>query len=161
VIDNPGSDQPRSSLAYLASRWQAVRSGTLATVEKFADAELDFRPFPSSRTVREIMLHLAQEERGELGLGITQTLTEFPSAYDPAEYPTVEAIKALFDAVHATTIDYLATLRDDDLRRVVETPWGASYPLIELLDHIVDHEIHHRAELSLILGMLGRTGYDA
>jgi uncharacterized damage-inducible protein DinB len=30
-----------------------------------------------------------------------------------------------------------------------------------MLWHVVEHEIHHRGELSLILGLLGREGLDA
>lgn len=39
--------------------------------------------------------------------------------------------------------------------------WGPASHLIEMLGHIVEHEIHHRGELSLVLGMLGRPGLDA
>jgi len=30
-----------------------------------------------------------------------------------------------------------------------------------MLMHTLEHEIHHRGELSLILGLLGRKGLDA
>jgi uncharacterized damage-inducible protein DinB len=52
-------------------------------------------------------------------------------------------------------------LHEDDLRRVITTPWGVTYRLIEMLGHLIEHEIHHRAELSLIAGILGRAGLDA
>jgi uncharacterized damage-inducible protein DinB len=58
-------------------------------------------------------------------------------------------------------MDYLATRREDQLDQVIQTPWGATYRLAEMIDHLIDHEIHHRAELSLILGILGRKGFDA
>lgn len=107
------------------------------------------------------MLHIAQEENGEFNYGITQTLTEFPPDYDPQEYPTLAAIQALLASIHTQTLAYLKTLADADLSRVIVTPWGPSYPLIEMLGHLLEHEIHHRAELSLILGMLGREGLNA
>ena len=52
-------------------------------------------------------------------------------------------------------------LVEDDLGRLIETPWGKRYRLVEMLGHLVEHEIHHRAELSLMLGMLGHKGFDA
>jgi uncharacterized damage-inducible protein DinB len=146
---------------HILAHWHSVRAGLLETIDKFSDGDLDFRPFESSWTVRQLMLHIAQEERGELGYGIVQSLTEFPSEYPPAEYPTIEAIKARVAAVHATSVDYLATRREDQLAEIIQTPWGATYRLAEMIDHLIDHEIHHRAELSLILGMLGRPGLDA
>jgi uncharacterized damage-inducible protein DinB len=30
-----------------------------------------------------------------------------------------------------------------------------------MISHLLEHEIHHRSELSLILGMLGTDGLDA
>ena len=30
-----------------------------------------------------------------------------------------------------------------------------------MIEHMIDHEIHHRGELSLILGLLGREGLNA
>jgi uncharacterized damage-inducible protein DinB len=146
---------------YLVRRWNNVRAGLLATIDKFRDEELDFKPFAAAYSVRQLILHIAQEEHGEFGYGIVQTLDEFPPEYHAPDYATLESIKALLQSVHAPSIDYLASLADADLQRVVTTPWGATYRLIEMFDHIIEHEIHHRAELSLMLGMLGREGLNA
>ena len=148
-------------VAYIVAQWERVRSGLLETIDKFGDAELDFKPFPAAWSVRQLMLHIAQEERGEFQYGIAQSLDAFPPEHDPQKYPTVATIKALLEAVHVPTVAYLRGLDDADLSRVIDTPWGARYPLYDMLAHLIEHEIHHRAELSLILGMLGRAGFDA
>ncbi len=149
------------NIEYVIAHWNKVRAGLLATIDKFRDDELDFKPFAAAYSVRQLMLHIAQEERGEFGYGIIQTLDEFPAEYHVPDYTTLESIKALLETVHASTIDYLASLADGDLQRVITTPWGATYRLIEIIDHLIEHEIHHRAELSLMLGMLGREGLNA
>ena len=149
------------NIEYVIMRWKTVRSGLLATIDKFRDEELDFRPFAASWSSRQIMLHIAQEEHGEFAYGIVQTLSDFPPEYNAPDYATIELIKSLLESVHAQTLDYLTTLADADLSRVISTPWGATYRQIEMIDHIIEHEIHHRAELSLILGLLGREGLDA
>src|SRR5438128_2380415 len=115
-------------LAYLRSHWTNVRAGLIETVGKFHDDELDFRPYAAAWSVRELMLHIAQEEHGEMGYGIRQSLSAFPEAYAPEAYASVAAIQALLLAVHAQSEDYLQGLRDDDLARMIETPWGARYP---------------------------------
>lgn len=148
-------------LQYLISHWEAVRAGLVDMTDKFREEELDFKPFATSWSVRQIMLHIAQEENGEFNYGITQTLQQFPSEYAIQEYPTRASIESLMAAVHSVSIEYLKTLDESDLGKVIHTPWGASYRLIEMIDHLIDHEVHHRAELSLILGMLGREGLDA
>lgn len=146
---------------YLLSRWKAVRAGLIETIDKFHEDELDFKPFSTARPVRHIMLHIAHEEHGEFAHGIAQTLDAFPAEYNLQEYPTKESIKTRLESVHTATLDYLRALEDADLNRVIHTPWGATYRLLEMIDHIIEHEVHHRGELSLILGMLGREGFDA
>lgn len=149
------------SIDYLIARWQAVRTQLLATIAKFTEADLNFRPYPAAWTVRQLMLHLAQEEHGEFNYGLTQTLPDFPPEYYPDAYPDLGSIEALLSRVHAPNIEYLLSLADADLERVIQTPWGATFRLVEMVDHLIEHEIHHRAELSLILGMLGREGLNA
>jgi uncharacterized damage-inducible protein DinB len=148
-------------VTYIVAHWERVRAGLLETIDKFDDDELEFKPFAAAWSVRQLILHIAQEERGEFQYGIAQTLDAFPPEYHPQEYPTIATIQALLEAVHAPTIAYLQSLDDADLSRVIDTPWGARYPLYDMLGHLIEHEIHHRAELSLLLGMLGRTGFDA
>ncbi len=149
------------TLSYLTSHWDAVRSALLDTIDRFREDELDFKPFSDSRTVRQLMLHIAHEENIEFNYGIAQTLSELPSEYDPQNYPNKAAIKSLLGFIHAPAVEYMSRLRDDDLKKVITVPWGADQTLIEMLGHLIEHEIHHRAELSLILGMLGRKGLDA
>jgi uncharacterized damage-inducible protein DinB len=150
-----------TQLSNLLNRWSNVRARLVETVEKFADDELDFQPFPTSWTVRLLMLHIAHEENGEFNYGITQTLSDFPPEYDPLQYPNRAALQALMQTVHAGSLAYLAGRTDTDLEQVIRTPWGMEARLIELVEHLVEHEIHHRAELSLILGILGKQGLNA
>jgi uncharacterized damage-inducible protein DinB len=147
--------------AYLLARWESVRAGLLATIAKIGDDDLSFTPYPGAWSVQRLLLHIEQEERGEFGYGIARTLAEFPPDYPMEQYPTVAAITALMAEVHAETTRYLRALSAEDLERTVITPWGARSQLIELFDHMIEHEVHHRGELSLILGMLGREGLDA
>jgi uncharacterized damage-inducible protein DinB len=48
-----------------------------------------------------------------------------------------------------------------ELGRRIELPWGGHTSLGWVVWHVLEHEIHHRGELSLILGLLGREGLDA
>ena len=145
----------------LLSHWKGVRDGLFATMDKFNDADLEYVPIPGGWSVRELMLHIAHEEAVEMLWGLTRDLAEFPPAYPVENYATVSAIKELLTEVHASTERYLRSLRDNDLERVVEAGWGKEYRLVLMVLHVLEHEIHHRGELSLILGLLGRKGLDA
>lgn len=148
-------------ITHLISAWQRIREGLYEVLDKFNQQDLDFEPFPGSYTVKEIFLHIAQEEYGEVQYGLTRKLDSFPPAYDPGEYPTVASLQEILGKVHDQTLSYLDGLGDGDLAREIEAGWGGTYPLVDLLGHILEHEIHHRGELSLILGLLGKKGLDA
>ena len=111
-----------TAIQNLIDRWANVRARLLETVDKFGDHELDFRPFPTSWSVRSLMLHIAHEENGEFNYGLTQTLPEYPAEYDPARYPNRAALKALLAEVHEPNRSYLAALTDSDLERAIHTP---------------------------------------
>lgn len=145
----------------LLSKWAEVRAGLLATIDKFSDSELSHRPAPQGYSVAETMLHIANEEDGEVRFGLTRELSAFPAPFDLARYPEKPSIIDALSGVHARTVAYIEGLSDKDLAAEVETPWGATARRIELLWHVLEHEIHHRGELSLMLGLLGREGLDA
>ena len=141
--------------------WKQVRKGLIDTIEKFSGEDLNYIAYKNGYSVRQIILHIAQEEYGEIQYGITREIDEFPPLYVEHSYPTIEPIKALLAGVHKETIGYLESLVDEDLEIEIEAQWGETYPLIDMIWHVMEHEIHHRGELSLILGLLGREGLDA
>jgi uncharacterized damage-inducible protein DinB len=149
------------NINYLLKYWENVRAGLVATIDKFDQAELDFKPLAGGWSVRQLILHIAQEENGEFNYGIRQVIKEFPSEYNPELFPTLEAIKSLLTSVHIQTIEYLQRLKAEGLKKEILTPWGKTYQQIEMIGHLIEHEIHHRGELSLILGLLGKQGLDA
>ena len=151
----------REMIDSLMNFWDRVRNGLLTTLDLLMDEEFDIVTYPDGRTARQIALHIAQEELGEFAYGITRTLEDFPPDYSLAEYPDHEAIKRLLAEVHDPVRDYFAEATDADLLKTIRTPWGAELSLLEMLLHILEHEIHHRGELSLALGLLGRQGLDA
>lgn len=149
------------TLELLISNWERIRSKLLETTDCFQEQDLSFSPVEGLWTVRELLLHIAHEEMGEVRYGIIQDLEEWPPEYRPGEYETIEAVKGLLSDVHAQTLVYLATLTHDDLERTVTAPWNEDYLLGDMLGHVIEHEVHHRGELSLILGLIGREAPDA
>ena len=145
----------------LIARWQGVRAGLLITIETFSEQELDYVALPNGYSVAQLILHIAHEEEGEIRYGLTRELSEWPPEFTPAQYPSPRALIALLTEVHQRTESYLRTLHDADLEREVVTPWDKRYTLSEMFWHVLEHEIHHRGELSLILGLLGHEGLNA
>ncbi len=144
----------------LLSNWHRIRSKLIETIDCFQDVDLSYSPGEGLWTVQELMIHIAHEEKGEVGFGIMGQYQEWPPEYTSSDCETIEAIKVLLTEVHAHTLDYLNTLADADLGRTITTPWNEEYLLGDMIGHVMEHEVHHRGELSLILGLLGRNAPD-
>lgn len=142
------------------SHWKQVREDLLSTIDKFKEDELSFVPFESSMPVGQIMLHIGEAEEGWFRTFVAKELEEWPD-FDLEDYPTPEAIKAQLTVIHSRTEKYLESLNTDDLEQSIDHPRrDYRLPLGWIIWHVLEHEIHHRGELSLILGMLGRAGLD-
>ena len=78
---------------------------------------------------------------------------------DPADFPTVETLMQAWSRVEAHTREFLATLHDEDLARNVEYAFDPAQPLStplgELMHHAVNHGVHHRGQVALLLRVLG------
>jgi uncharacterized damage-inducible protein DinB len=141
--------------------WDQIREGTIETINKFTDQDLAFNAFEGGYSVGEIIHHIAQEEFGEIQYGLTYKLDNFPSHFGDEDYKTIDSLQELLSNTHDETLDYLRSLTDSELKDEFEAQWGERKPLVDFVIHVIEHEIHHRGELSLILGLLGREGFDA
>jgi uncharacterized damage-inducible protein DinB len=144
----------------LFSHWTRVQKGLLSTIDSINKDELEITPEGISRTVGRTMLHIADAEDGWFRYAVTKELDEWPTHYTLENYPNIAAIKRVLSEVHTRTEHYLDSLVESDLDRIIETPWEEDIPLGWIIWHVLEHEIHHRGELSLILGLLGREGLD-
>jgi uncharacterized damage-inducible protein DinB len=141
------------------SHWDQVRADLIATIDMFNEDELMFVPFEGSWPVGKIMLHIADCENYWLHFVVRHEI-EVWSYYDLVNHPTKIAVKGVLEAVRKKTIPFLANLEVGDLNLEYKTPEGQSYTLRWIIWHVLEHEIHHRGELSLALGLLGRQGLD-
>ena len=144
----------------LFAHWQQIRVGLYTTIDQFSEVELGFQPFECGWTVGQIMLHIADAEDGWLRFVLTRELDVWPDYYTLTNYSDRLSIKQALEQVHARTVNYLSTLQEIDLSRTIMAPWGDEFQIVWVLWHVLEHEIHHRGELSLILGILGRNGLD-
>ena len=83
---------------------------------------------------------------------------------NPDNYPTVASLKAVAEQVHGHVREFLATLKDQDLDRIVEYTMDPatkrSMPIGEMLHHAAIHSVHHRGQAGLLLRMIGVKPLD-
>jgi len=142
------------------SHWDQVRGSLLVMIDRFNQEDLTFSPFKDSWSVGQIMLHIADCEDNWLHGVVRQEVKPW-IFYGLADYPSREAIREMLERAHNRTIAFLDSLEEDDLDKVYKISDGESYTLRWIIWHVLEHEIHHRGELSLALGLLGREGWGA
>ncbi len=79
----------------------------------------------------------------------------------PDDFPTVAAVRTQWLAVESHVRTFLDGLAPDDVHRPVTFALGGgpaqAHPLGALMRHGALHSIHHRAQASLLLRLLGRS----
>ncbi|MBS1253465.1 MAG: hypothetical protein MAG451_02514 [Anaerolineales bacterium] len=88
-------------------------------------------------------------------------LKELPDArqfhHDPADFPTRESARALWDSTAQDVTDYVGSLDDEDLER---QPRGMQGPVWHVLAHLVNHGTDHRAQILSALHDFGAPTFD-
>ena len=140
--------------------WQSVRRGLLDALDEFSDEELYFRPAEGLWSLGEVALHIADAEEGWFDYVVLRRLPEWPQNSSLQAYPSMTGVQKRLDEVHTRTLDFLKPLSPADLDRAIQAPWGSEFPLHFVLWHVLEHEIHHRGEIFLMLGILGRPAPD-
>jgi len=69
---------------------------------------------------------------------------------------TMEAVVAYHDGLHAESVTIFGALTSDDLTRRCTTPGVVEITVWKWLRAMVEHEAHHRGQIHLMLGLIGR-----
>jgi uncharacterized damage-inducible protein DinB len=139
--------------------WKSVRSGLFEALDKLTDDQLAFTPGEGLWSLGKVACHIAEAEEGWFRYVVTRELADWPE-FDPVDYPTVESVKKLLASVHDRTLHYLSTVDAKDLDRMIAAPWGPEFSLRWVVWHVLEHEIHHRGEIFLMLGLMGMEAPD-
>jgi hypothetical protein len=71
---------------------------------------------------------------------------------------TAELLAGYQNAVHASTVDYLRTLADDDYRRVVDERWSPPVTLAVRLVSVLGDTTQHAGQAAYVRGLIDRRG---
>ena len=146
---------------FFLKRWPAVRENLLLTLETFEDSDLTFVPVKGGWNVGRIMLHISSAANFWLHSGILSTLNVYQKGQATMKnYPTLNAIRDYLMTEHSRTLHLLEEFNPRDWQKDYRYPDNAFYKPSWIFWHVLEHEIHHRRELSLVLGLLGQEGLD-
>jgi uncharacterized damage-inducible protein DinB len=131
--------------------WERVRNRLLKGVENLTPEQLDWKPSGAIYSIADLLRHIADAESFWIEKVI---LNRDCREVTKEAFPNLQAILKELERAHQETINFLSehTLED----------WGKKYKIENhelslewILFHVFEHEIHHRAQIILMLRMQG------
>lgn len=155
----------KQTLLGVRGYFDMVHGVTLRLIGSFSDEDLDYRPRPGMRSVRELISHIYTMERVMAdGLRSGKLTAEVEA---PAN-PETEAGKKVADSLtsvakaqeyasecHKAAGGLLASMTDEELAQMVEAPYG-SFPAWQYFSFAYDEHWHHRGQLYTYARLLGK-----
>lgn len=143
----------RSMESFLAY-YQKIRSRTNELIAVVPPDQLEWTYSTGKFTIGDIIRHIACIER----YMYAETAAGRKSSYHGCKSSIASGYKnvlQLFNALHEESTTIFMSLRDEDLHRKCITPGGNSITTWKWLRALVEHEVHHRGQLYVYLGLLG------
>ena len=139
-----------SFLPYVAS----VRGRTRRVVECIPPDRVEWTHRDGAFTLGDIVRHIGATER----YMFAETARGRPSTYrghgrDLAD--GYDAIIRYLDRTHEEALEIFRAFTPDDLASHCTTPAGTRITTAKWLRAMIEHEVHHRGQIYLMLGILG------
>jgi uncharacterized damage-inducible protein DinB len=141
-------------LAAFLDYWEKVRGRTRRVVDCIPADRLEWTWQAGKFTLGDTVRHLGAIERYMYAENAARRPSRYPGhGRELAE--GLPSVLAFLERCHAETMEILRGLSDADLAEKCQTPAGASLGVGKWLRLMVEHEIHHRGQLYMALGILG------
>ena len=138
---------------------RAVRADTIRIAEDVPAEHYDFRPAPESRSVAETLVHIAWLRNFDRAVHDARLDSlegfDFPALLEEtrAEEATPRSKEDIIELLRAEGerhVQWLEALPPEILADRVQMPGGGSVSRFELLVGTKEHEVHHRAQLTVL-----------
>ena len=131
-----------------------IRERTRRVVASIPPDRLEWAPREGAFTFGDLVRHLGAIERWMFAENVHGRPSRYPG-HGRELADGHAAVLAYFDRMHHEAMEQFRALAPAALAARCTTPGGASMPAWKWLRAMVEHEIHHRGQVYLMLGMLG------
>lgn len=152
----------------LAGSFRTVRKNTIAIAEDIPEEQYGFRPTPESRSVAEVLRHIAVSTRGYHDLHAVRKMTSF-AGFDWGAHmqqaqqaeQRLQTRAQIIEALRSSGqvwASYLDSVPEAERAQIITFSEGAVPPAksrFEMFLSVKEHEMHHRAQLMVLERLLG------
>lgn len=131
-----------------------IRERTRRVAALIPPERLEWAPREGAWSFGDVVRHLGAIERWMFAENVSGRPSRYPG-HGKELADGYEAVLAYFDRMHEEAMDVFRALTPQALQARCTTPGGASMPAWKWLRAMVEHEIHHRGQIYLMLGMIG------
>ena len=135
--------------------FERVRGRTLKVVSRIPPDKFNWTYKRGKLTFADLIRHLAAIERYMYAENAQLKPRWYPG-HGAELADGYEAVLEFFDKMHSESVDMLRRLTDEGLKKKCITPGGAAISVWKWLRAMIEHEVHHRGQLYLYLGMIGK-----
>jgi uncharacterized damage-inducible protein DinB len=134
--------------------YNKIRERTIRVIEVVPPDQMDFSYRPGKFTIADEIRHIAAIERYMFAENVAGRKSCYKGCgKDLAD--GYDAVLAFFHELHQQSLAIFEGLCPDDLNRKCMTPGNTPITIWKWLRAMVEHEIHHRAQLYIYLNLLG------
>ena len=167
-----------NSADLLVDAFGRVREGVHAAVEGLGAAALAYRPEEGANSIAWLVWHLTRVQDDHLSeiIGTEQVWTSkgwaerfglpldtYDTGYGHAagQVASVEAeaesLLGYYDAVHARTEEFVRSVKESELTRIVDENWDPPVTMAVRLVSVIDDDLQHVGQAAYIRGIYERT----
>ena len=146
-----------TELEVLKEHWERFREVTLQFLDLLGEEDLGWRPAPEAFTCGQQLLHIALTEDYYFRGVFEGDWWDKARLKLPKDGPGRDELRRYFAEVRERTKAHFAALSAADLDRATPFPNApADLPLRWWLWFILEHEVHHKAQLSVYFRQMGK-----
>ena len=134
--------------------YDSVRKRTTRVVESVPPNRIDWTPKPGFFTFGDAIRHIAAIERYMFAENAQRNPSRYPG-HGPELADGYDDVIAFLDRMHAESMAIFNALSEADLESKCVTPAGTPITVWKWLRAMIEHEVHHRAQIYMMLGMIG------
>lgn len=116
--------------------------------------KMDWSYAPGRFTLGDLLRHIAATERYMFAENVQGRASRYIS-HGKEFAGGRDHVLAFMERLHAETMEIFAKLSDQDLQGKCRNVGGTDITVWKLLRSMTEHEIHHRGQIYLYLGILG------